>query len=111
MKLKYIGESFGVDGLTNGQTYIATIGDMDYYRVFDNSGEDYLYPRDNPRPCTGSCSGGRWEIVEGMTEEEKELDRNFKENKDNFNALADQSAAIAERYAKLYKSEIEAYRI
>lgn len=111
MRLKYIGESFGIDELTDGKTYIATIGDMDYYRVFDDSGEDYLYPRENPRPCTGSCPGGRWEIVEGMTDEEKELDRKFKEGKEDFNTLAQQSVAIAARYAKLYKDEIEAYRI
>ena len=47
MRLKYIGESFGVDSLTDGKTYIATIGDMDFYRVFDDSGEDYLVNSSN----------------------------------------------------------------
>ncbi len=111
MRLKYIGESFGVDGLTDGQTYIATVGDMDFYRVFDDSGEDYLYSRINPAPLDGSCPGGRWEVVDGMTDEEKELDRKFKEGKEKFNDLANQSAAIAAKYAELYKDEIESYRI
>lgn len=40
MKLKYIGESFGVDSLTDGKVYEATIENEDYYRVIDDSGED-----------------------------------------------------------------------
>ena len=111
MRLKYIGESFGVDGLTDGKIYIATIGDMDFYRVFDDSGEDYLYSRVQPAPLDSSSPGGRWEIVEGMTAEEKELDRKFKEGIEDFNTLAQQSVSIAARYAKMYKNEIEAYRI
>ena len=35
MKLKYVGKSFGVDSLTNGKIYEATIEDEDYYRVID----------------------------------------------------------------------------
>lgn len=64
MKLRYIGESFGVDSLTNGKIYDATIEDDDYYRVIDDSGEDYLYARVNPAPLDGSSVGGRWEIIE-----------------------------------------------
>ena len=59
MKLKYIGESFGAASLTDGQTYIATVSDIGYYRVFDDSGEDYMYFQDNPRPLDGSSPGGR----------------------------------------------------
>lgn len=64
MKLKYIGESFGVDGLTDGQVYEATIFDADYYSVIDDSGEDYLYSKNNPAPLDGSSPGGRWEKVQ-----------------------------------------------
>lgn len=64
MKLKYIGESFGVDSLTNGKIYDATVEDNDYYRVIDDSGEDYLYLKINPAPLDGSSVGGKWEIVE-----------------------------------------------
>lgn len=63
MKLKYIGESFGVDSLTNGKIYDA-IEDDGAYRVIDDSGEDYLYSKTNPAPLDGSSRGGIWEIVE-----------------------------------------------
>ena len=64
MKLRYVGESFGVDELTNGKIYEAWVEDEDYYRVIDDSGEDYLYFKKNPRPLDGSGPGGHWEIVE-----------------------------------------------
>ncbi len=63
MKLRYVGESFGVDELTDGKIYEASIENEDYYRVIDDSGEDYLYDREIPAPLDGSCPGGRWEIV------------------------------------------------
>lgn len=64
MKLKYVGESFGVDSLTNGKIYDATIEDDYYYRVVDDSGEDYLYSRTNPAPLDGSSPGGKWVLIE-----------------------------------------------
>ena len=64
MKLRYIGESFYVEGLTNGKVYEAWPEGDDLYRVIDDSGEDYLYDKINPRPLDGSSKGGRWEIVE-----------------------------------------------
>ncbi len=109
MKLKYIGESFGAVSLTNGRTYIATIGDSDYYRVFDDRGEDYMYPRENPSPVDGSSQGGRWEIVEDMDERERDLDERFKNMKDGeYNSLVDETIAICKEYAIKYKEEIEA---
>ena len=63
MKLRYIGESFGVDSLTNGKIYEAT-EENGMYRVIDDSEEDYLYSKENPAPLDGSSPGGRWEIVE-----------------------------------------------
>ena len=63
MKIKYIGPSFGVDSLTNGKIYDATEEDG-MYRVIDDSGEDYLYSKENPAPLDGSSPGGKWEIVE-----------------------------------------------
>ena len=63
MRLKYIGESFGVDELTNGKIYEAQ-DEGDFYRVIDDSGEDYLYSKVNPAPLDGSSKGGKWEIVE-----------------------------------------------
>ena len=65
MKVKYIGQSFGVDSLTNGMIYeCETDAFSGGLRVIDDSGEDYLYSPINPRPLDGSSSGGKWEIVE-----------------------------------------------
>ena len=64
MKARYIGESFGVDSLTNGKIYEILEEDHGMYRVIDDSGEDYLYSKENPAPLAGSSPGGRWEIVE-----------------------------------------------
>ena len=63
MKIRYVGESFGVDSLTNGKIYEA-VEDNGMYRVIDDSGEDYLYSMTNPAPLDGSSKGGRWEIIE-----------------------------------------------
>lgn len=64
MKLRYIGESFGIDSLTNGKIYEAEEENEGMYRVIDDSGEGYLYSKDNPAPLDGSSIGGRWEIIE-----------------------------------------------
>lgn len=64
MKLKYIGESFGVDSLTNGKIYECLGFDSGMLRVIDDSEEDYLYSVINPRPLDGSSKGGKWEIIE-----------------------------------------------
>lgn len=73
-KVKYVGESFGVDSLTDGKVYdvIAVLKD-DLMRVVDDSGEDYLYSISNPRPLDESSKGGKWEIVEDYTGNLKEL--------------------------------------
>ena len=64
MKLRYIGESFGIDSLTYGKIYDAEVENEGMYRVIDDSGEDYLYSKVNPAPLDGSSPGGRWEIIE-----------------------------------------------
>ena len=63
VKLRYKGESFGVDSLTDGKIYNAVEEDG-MYRVIDDSGEDYLYSMTNPAPLDGSSKGGTWEIIE-----------------------------------------------
>lgn len=65
MRLRYVGESFGVDGLTNGKIYEAWVDpDSGLYRVIDDSGEDYLYSPERPAPMDGSSPGGKWEVVD-----------------------------------------------
>ena len=63
MKIKYLGESFGIDSLTDGKIYEAT-EDNGFYRVIDDSGEDYLYSQQKPAPLDSSSAGGVWEIIE-----------------------------------------------
>ena len=63
MKIKYIGESFGVDSLTDGKIYEA-VEENGMYRVIDDSGEDYLYSKETPSPLDGSSKGGVWKIIE-----------------------------------------------
>lgn len=64
MRIKYIGESFGIDGLTNGKVYEATDENAGMYRVIDDSGEDYLYSKTNPAPLDGNSVGGVWVVVD-----------------------------------------------
>lgn len=65
MKVKYIGQSFGVDSLTNGKVYeVLEVDKLGFLRVIDDSEEDYLYDAINPAPLDGENDGGRWDIVE-----------------------------------------------
>lgn len=67
MKAKYIGVSFGVDGLTNEKVYeILEVDELTgAFRVVDDSGEDYLYDTRNPRPIAVTTHpGGHWELIE-----------------------------------------------
>lgn len=63
-KVRYIGQSFGFDGLTNGKIYEAWPDKSGLLHVIDDSCEDYLYSPIDPRPADASCPGGKWEIVE-----------------------------------------------
>ena len=64
MKVRYVGESFGVDALTNGKTYECLGVELDLLRIIDDSEEDYLYSSINPAPLDRSSIGGKWDIVE-----------------------------------------------
>lgn len=69
-RLRYIGESFGIDSLTDGKVYdVVRIDKLGMFGVVDDSGEDYLYSMTNPAPGDGSSKGGKWEIVEDNTGE------------------------------------------
>jgi hypothetical protein len=43
MKVRYLGKTEPL-GLTNGRIYEVLSVEKDWYRIVDNSGEDYLYP-------------------------------------------------------------------
>ncbi len=65
MKVKYVGQSFGIDGLTDGKIYtVLEVDELGFLRVIDDSDEDYLYSPTNPRPLDASSPGGKWEIIE-----------------------------------------------
>lgn len=67
MRVRYVGQSFGIDGLTNGKEYEVLACDelSGALVVVDDSGEDYLYHPKNPKPIASpNHPGGRFEIVE-----------------------------------------------
>ena len=67
MRVRYVGESFGIDSLTNGKEYEVISYDeaSGALRIVDDSEEDYLYDPHNPRPIAKpDHPGGKFEIVE-----------------------------------------------
>ena len=67
MKARYVGVSFGIDGLTDGKVYeILGVDELSgALRVVDDSDEDYLYHPKHPRPIASpDHPGGKWEIIE-----------------------------------------------
>lgn len=64
MRVKYVGESFGVTGLTNNKAYECLGVEPPFLRVVDDEEDDYLYPIVNPGPMTDPNWVSRWEIVE-----------------------------------------------
>jgi hypothetical protein len=66
MKVKYIGQNIGIDGLFNGGIYeVVEVDELTgALRIIDESGEDYLYSPTRPKALCGEYMGGRFEIVE-----------------------------------------------
>lgn len=64
MKVKYIGKSFGIEGLTNNKIYEVIAIENDMLRIIDDSGEDYLYSIKKPCSLEDSSKCGKWEIIE-----------------------------------------------
>lgn len=73
MKVRYIGESFGVEGLTNNKIYEVIAIEDDMLRIIDDSGEDYLYSINKPCSLEDSSKYGKWELVEDN--EDKDLEK------------------------------------
>ena len=76
MKVKYIGKSFGVEGLTKGKIYECTGIEDGMLRIIDDSGEDYLYSAIEPSSLENPEFCGKWEIVEDN--ENKDLEKIIK---------------------------------
>ncbi len=56
----YVGESFGVDGLTNKNEYLIVKDKYGTIKVVDDSEEDYIYDLTAPKPFDGSSQGGKF---------------------------------------------------
>jgi len=65
--VRYVGESFGAAGLTNGNTYAVSAVENMMIRVIDDEEIGYLYDLFNPGPFDGSSPSGKWELVEDTT--------------------------------------------
>lgn len=76
MKVKYIGKSFGVEGLTDGKIYECISIEDGMLRIIDDSGEDYLYSTCRPGSLEDKTKYGKWEIVEDN--ENKDLEKVIK---------------------------------
>lgn len=66
MKVRYRGQSFGADGLTNNKEYeVLEVDELTgAFRLIDDSGEDYLYSPTEPGPLCNPGIKGRFEVVE-----------------------------------------------
>lgn len=64
MKVRYVGQTFSVDSLTDGKVYEVIGVEYGMLRVIDDSGEDYLYSANNPGTIAGKLRGGKFEVVE-----------------------------------------------
>ncbi|WP_338817586.1 hypothetical protein WFJ11_02235 [Parvimonas micra] len=65
-RVKYVGETFGVDSLTNDKIYNVVYDENKTIKIVDDSNEDYYYDLINPRPLDGSSYGGKFYIIEDL---------------------------------------------
>lgn len=63
-KVKYIGKSFGVEGLTNGKIYYVTGIENGMLKIIDDSEEEYLYSAFKPSDLEDISLCGKWKIIE-----------------------------------------------
>ena len=70
MKVKYIGKSFGVEGLTVGKIYDCIGIEEGMLRIIDDSEEDYLYSAIRPSCLENPELYGKWEIIEDNEDED-----------------------------------------
>lgn len=75
-KVKYIGKSFGLEGLTDGKIYYVTKIEEGMLKVIDDSEEEYLYSANKPCNIEDISLYGKWEIIEDN--ENKDLEKAIK---------------------------------
>ncbi len=63
-KVKYVGEFFGVDSLTDGEVYDVVRDKNETLKIVDDSGKDYIYNFVNLKPMDNSSKGGKFLIIE-----------------------------------------------
>ncbi len=68
-QVQYLGMSFGVDSLTDGNFYDVVRDENGTIKVGDDSQEDYIYDLDGPKPLDGSSTGGKFIIVDDPNKE------------------------------------------
>ncbi|MFR2763270.1 MAG: hypothetical protein ACLTFU_15125 [Enterococcus avium] len=71
-QVKYVGETFGVESLTNGIVYNVVKDEIGTIKIVDDSEEDYIYDLIHPKPLDGSSPGGKFCIIDDPN---KELER------------------------------------
>lgn len=71
-RVKYVGESFGIDSLTDGRIYSVVAIEDGFIRVIDDSDEDYLYSIATPSALENPDLCGKWEIVDDPSDILKE---------------------------------------
>lgn len=76
MKVRYVGKSFGVEGLTNGKIYECIGIEDGMLRVIDDSEKDYLYSAIKPSSLENIELCGKWEIIEDN--KNKDLEKTIK---------------------------------
>ncbi len=68
-QVKYFGETFGVESLTNGVVYNVVKDETGMIKIVDDSEEDYIYDLVNPKPLNGSSQGGKFSVIDDPNEE------------------------------------------
>lgn len=63
-QVKYVGESFGIESLTNSVVYNVVKDETGTIKIVDDSKEDYFYDLINPRPIDGSSTGGKFFVID-----------------------------------------------
>lgn len=66
--VKFVGKTFF--SFIDGKNYYVLGYDSAYFRIIDESNEDYLYLIKNPRPLNESSWDGKFELVEDFIDGE-----------------------------------------